>query len=469
MSFFETFLFMSLTGSVMILAVMFIRPLLKKWRTHGVLLLLWFAACALLLTPFRFTSPISVYYAMGNLAIFPDASGQPVTAGQYVAPIYGEYQHIFANTYEPTQVLTILFWIWLVGAILALIYAAVSAILLHTRFRDAVSRTDLDKYIGRTAVVYVSSYASGPLTYGIFRPRIILPLSVDEMDDNAIEYMLLHELQHIHNRDALINLIWILALALHWFNPLVWLGWINLRRDIETKIDADVVKLIGAEQRTGYAQTLLNMVPIQRTVFPLAFGSSSAKDRIKGILAYRPATKRAVFTSLAMMIFFMALFAANPEHIVRGETTLTITTTVMASDYAGIHLFRVETTPNAGNRNTQSSAYIHSGSFYAFSEVQDYFITNYLIEVEAVQQNIGPESAYTIDYAFAHSGGFAFNWQGLSISVTTETATVYYMLMDASTFNSEDIDINRAVNELTIGIWTTGIRQADSNHITFGG
>ena len=98
--------------------------------------------------------------------------------------------------------------IWFVGACAALIFAAVSVLLIDWRFRDAVSRTDLIAIVGRKARVYVSSRTTGPLTYVVFRPCIILPLSIDGMDEDALEYMLLHELQHIRSRDVLINQLW---------------------------------------------------------------------------------------------------------------------------------------------------------------------------------------------------------------------------------------------------------------------
>jgi len=417
----------------------------------------------MLLTPFRFTSPISAFGAIGNLPILSDA----FTVGHFIGIesammfAYGDYQQIIADANTAAQWASILFVIWLAGACVALTYAAVTGILLRCRFKDAVQRPDMTAFIGFKARVYVSSHTAGPLTYGIFRPCIILPLSVDKMDDDSIEYMLVHELQHIRGRDALINLLWILSLCLHWFNPIVWLGWTSLRRDMETKCDANVLKHIGAERRTGYAQTLLDMVPLQRMVFPLAFGSSSAKDRIIGILAYRPATKRAVCAALAMMLFCMALFAANPARI-RAEAYFSIAVSIHPDD-TGIHLFRVQSQPADSRYGSfQRSVYIHSGAFASFSDAQQFFIENYLVEADIAINNLVPESATR--HNFGVSSGPFFTWQGLNISVTTDAETRNYMLMDTSTFMSDDVDLAQAVNALISRTWTSATSQEDCRY-----
>jgi len=342
MSFVETYLFMSLTGSVMIVAIMFIRPLLKRWKTFGILQLLWIAACVMLLTPLRFPSPINIYNAFVGFHLY-GAPSQSNVQGSALLPAY---------------VLTV----WQIGFLIALTYAVVSALFLHRRFKDAVPRADLNALIGKKNRVFVSSRATGPLTYGIFRPRIILPISVDEMDENALEFMLLHELQHIRSKDALINVLWIFALCLHWFNPFVWLGWVSLRRDMEAKCDAKVLSHIGAESRVGYAQTLLNMVPVKQMAFPLSFGSSSATCRINGILSYHPAKRRNVFASIVVMLCCLILFTSAPNISMTAESVM-VTRVISVSTYPSDFVVQFNSI-----EHTHTSTYIRIGTFFSISE-----------------------------------------------------------------------------------------------------
>lgn len=503
---------MSLTGSVMILAVMLVRPLLKRWRTHGILMLLWVAACMMLLVHLRFSSPISVLSAVSNVPILSDAFAVG-SAGSFSGSsnestfmrAEGGYFLLEGYTSGLTYVYEIIFGIWLAGACAALIYAAVSALLLRKRFKDAVYRADLSIIAGRMAKdssrhnisiahngaghnadiehtnvdahstdisrmagvtrfagnvrktrVFVSSRTTSPLTYGIFRPKIILPLSACEAGSEALEHILLHEVQHIRSRHALINLLWFISLCLHWFNPIVWLGWVSLRSDMEISCDAKVIKHIGAERRTGYAQTLLNMVPVRQRALPLAFGTpsgkSSAKERIHEILAYRPATKGAVCISFAVMLLCMALFAASPAQMVMAESSFAISVSAMYPDDTGIHLFRVYSHGNNNGRN-QSTFYVYAGGFATIFEAQGYFVENYSVETGAIEGYFAPE--YATSHGFGFSFGPTFSWQGLNISVVADTGAVVYMLMDASTFSSEDIDLVRAMHELVGRGWST--------------
>ncbi|MCL2572372.1 MAG: M56 family metallopeptidase [Defluviitaleaceae bacterium] len=342
MSFVETYLFMSLTGSVMIVAIMFIRPLLKRWKTFGILQLLWIAACVMLLTPLRIPSPINIYNVFVGFHL-------------YGAPSQANLQ---GSTLLPAYVLTT----WQTGVLVALIYAAVSALFLHRRFKDAIPRADLNALIGKKNRVFISSHTSGPLTYGVFRPRIILPMSISGMDEDALEFMLLHELQHIRSKDALINVLWIFALCLHWFNPFVWLGWVYLRRDMEAKCDAKVLKHIGAECRAGYAQALLNMVPVKQMVLPLSFGSSSAACRIKGILSYHPAKRRNVIASFAVMLCCLILFTSAPTISMTAESVM-VTRVISVSTYPGDFVIHFSSAEHA-----HTSTYIRIGTFFSSIE-----------------------------------------------------------------------------------------------------
>lgn len=247
-----------------------------------------------------------------------------------------------------------------------------------------------------------------------------------------------------------------------------------MRRDMETRCDAQVVGRIGAKRRAGYAQTLLDMVPVRRgNVFPLAFGSSSAKERIKHILLYRPATKRAVCAALSVLFCCVVSFATNPiQAAVTGQTkqiadtdSITIFTVNgehllidKTSDKSSLNLYRLN--PLGFNGECYQETYTLCDTFESYSEVRDYFAEIYSIESEILTQYIRPENQYQEKFGFGVDDGYvksAFSFTGQSILVETDRGMIYYALMDTSTFKSDDTDpqtLTRAIYLLENIAWS---------------
>jgi beta-lactamase regulating signal transducer with metallopeptidase domain len=133
-----------------------------------------------------------------------------------------------------------------------------------------------------------------PALFGFFRPVILLPEEMNKRDD--LHLIFLHELAHIRRRHVLVNWIAIIARALHWFNPLVWLALRRLRADQEILCDLDVTRIIGAEQTRSYGETLLALAssaarPLP-TVLPISTNFKQLKERIHMITQFKPVTKR---------------------------------------------------------------------------------------------------------------------------------------------------------------------------------
>jgi len=350
----------------------------------------------MLLIPLRISSPISVPCAVSRI-FFEDALDTGATGGEAVfLYVDGDFVQIYGDTvrleYPPIR--TVLLAVWLLGTCIAIVFAAISAYLLHWRFKDAVYRADLSGHVGEYAKVlslgfspktrvYVSSRTLGPLTYGVFRPCIILPLSAVELDSEALRHILLHELQHIRGRHALINLLWVFSLCLHWFNPVAWLGWIYLRRDMETSCDANVIGYTG--DHVAYAQTLLNIVPMQQPhmgqwVFPLAFGEASAPNRIMGILAYRPVSRFAAFPSFMVMICCIMMFAASPITVVARSQKAAVFISVAQ------HVTDANTTAaKLGNEDLYTSIYVFWNQFGAAAEARINTFVDTGEEIETIE------------------------------------------------------------------------------------
>ncbi len=166
--------------------------------------------------------------------------------------------------------------------------------------------------------VFESDQISSPFVFGFLRPRIYLPFGLKDAD---LDYVLHHERCHIRRRDYLIKALSFLLLAAHWFNPLVWLSFFLLSRDMEQSCDEAVLSALeGPEETKGYGLCLLSFVSARRfpSVSPLSFGETGIASRVKNILRFR---RPGLWVTLsAILICAAAVFAlaANPD--LRDET-----------------------------------------------------------------------------------------------------------------------------------------------------
>ena len=169
--------------------------------------------------------------------------------------------------------------IWAVGIGGMLLYMLISTFRLKLRLRGA------EKEQSKTRV-FRSCAVSTPFILGVLCPRIYLPESLPETDRSAV---LQHEQAHLKRRDPLWKLIGFLLLAYYWFNPLVWLGYAMLCKDIEFACDERVISKLNAEEKKCYAESLLRCSLPQSfsAKCPLAFGEVAVKARIASVAAYR--------------------------------------------------------------------------------------------------------------------------------------------------------------------------------------
>lgn len=173
--------------------------------------------------------------------------------------------------------------VWAAGVAVLLGYSLVSYILLRRRLRQAVKIQE---------GVYESDRISTPFLLGVLNSRIYLPMGL-EAEEKA--YVLAHELVHLRRRDYLVKMVTWLILSLHWFNPLVWLAYGLMVRDMEMSCDESVIRGLGKESKKAYSQTLLaisgsakgDLVRKLLPTAPLSFGEKDIRSRVKNILAYR--------------------------------------------------------------------------------------------------------------------------------------------------------------------------------------
>ena len=209
------------------------------------------------------------------------------------------------DSVNPMQVLTFAgSVVWCAGMIVMLIYAAVSTIRLRLRMKTAVETEP---------GVYRTDAAPTPFILGVLRPRIYVPFSVSE---DALPYVLAHERAHLTRHDHMIKPIAFLLLAVHWFNPFLWLAFVLLSRDIEAACDERVVRAFSPEERAGYSEALLSCSVSRRRMVsacPLAFGEVGVKERVKSVLSYKKPAFWVLVLSLAAAAVLAVCFLTAPK------------------------------------------------------------------------------------------------------------------------------------------------------------
>ena len=299
---------MSISASWIVLAVVVLRLLLKKapkWL-NGVL---WAIVGLRLLMPFSLESAFSLIPSSQTIYKAPSAPRPYFDSG--VAPLDSRVNaylksYYFEGVTRPAghfvDITTILAIVWAVGVVALLAYAAVSYLRLRKKVGAAVLLRDN---------IYQSENVASPFVLGVFQPRIFLPFRLAQQE---MGYVIAHEKAHILRRDHLWKPIGFLLLALHWFNPLMWLGYVLLCRDIELACDEKVIKDLASEEKADYSQALLNC-SVSRSVIaacPLAFGEVSVKNRVKSVLHYKKPAFWVILVAILACVAAAVCFLTDP-------------------------------------------------------------------------------------------------------------------------------------------------------------
>ncbi len=306
---------MSLTGSAVIGAVLVFRLLLRR-APRIFSYALWAAVLFRLLCPVSFSSPLSL---LGFFQGIPASQGRieyvPADIGYQMEPrihlplpVMEEAVNASlpgGNPAGSVNPLQIVFYvcarIWILGILLMMFYSIFSWIRFRKVLRQAVRERDN---------LYRLPGEGTPFVYGVFAPRIYMPLTSPEKEG----YLLLHEQIHIRRGDHFFRLLAYLALCLHWFNPLVWLAFAFSGRDMEMSCDEAVIRRMGNEIKKEYSRSLLDLASGKGPGrgIPAAFGERDTKGRVKNVLSYRKPAGYLVGTAAVLCVIMAALLLANP-------------------------------------------------------------------------------------------------------------------------------------------------------------
>lgn len=324
---------LSISASWLILAVLVLRFVLKK-APKWVMPLLWGVVAlrlvclfsiesALSLIPSAETIPREIVTETREPVLYEQATLDIVTnptlpsAAEVPVGVSRQQAQVDFNIYSV---------LWLAGMAALLVHALVSAGKLKRKLATAILLRDN---------IYESEFVDSPFVFGVVKPNIYLPM---HMDEGTAAYVIAHEHAHLARRDHWWKVLGYLVLALHWFNPLVWVAYILFCRDIELACDEKVVKGLDGAARADYSQALLSCAAPGRAVAacPLAFGEGNIKTRVKSALHYKkPAFWVAAAAVLAVVIVAVC-FLTNPRSE-RGS--LVWAQKLNAADVASIELY----------------------------------------------------------------------------------------------------------------------------------
>lgn len=300
----------SVTATWLALAVFVVRLILKK-APKWLSVMMWALVGVRLICPFSVESVISLIPSTQTLP--PDIaytdtptinSGIPFLNSS-VNPIVSEsFSPTVGDSANPLQiVLYIAGVVWLVGMAVMLAYAIVSYALVRRRVREAVPLNEN---------VYLCDRIEAPFILGVFRPRVYMPSTVSETD---ARYVIAHEKAHIKRFDHVWKPLGFILLAVHWFNPVMWLAYVCLCRDIELACDERVIKEQGLDIKKKYSEALINCSVPRKLISacPLAFGEIAVKSRIKSVLSYKKPAFWIIVLAVLTCIALAALFLTDPK------------------------------------------------------------------------------------------------------------------------------------------------------------
>lgn len=325
---------LSIVSAWFILAVLCLRLVIKRVAPRWTVCMLWGLVALCLLIPFSFESSFSIIPSR-QIVIYSDTPATEENTGEnseVAKPSQGglggfqinsgfssldeRLNAIIENMEQksrPTEsapqrtdygklVLEWSCYIWVSGFAIMLIYFAYNLISLKLKLKKAMQYQDN---------VYIDESIGAPFLFGIVKPKIYIPLDVT---DEAETYVLAHERAHIKRMDHVIKPFGFILLAIHWFNPLVWVAYSMLCRDIEYACDEKVIKNYNEDQRKLYATALLECgVKSVGIAYPVAFGEISVKNRIIKTLNYKRPTLWVILSIIVATVIMAICFLSSPK------------------------------------------------------------------------------------------------------------------------------------------------------------
>lgn len=418
---------MSFAGAVMILAITIIRALAINSLPKKTFLALWGIAVVRLLLPFSLPSIFSVYSLISNCV--PGTAAAKVPQVIEILPIekIGQMATTPSNIGNTASTISLWGTIWAAGVLVCAMVFAVAYWKCRQEFQTSlpVENDFIKAWLNahqqkRPISIRQSSRFSAPLTYGVFRPVILMPISTDWENTKALQYVLAHEYIHIRRFDSITKLVLIAALCVHWFNPLVWVMYILANRDIELSCDEAVVRLFGEKTKAAYARALISVEETRSGLTPLCnnFSKNAIEERITAIMKIRKASIFSLVLALALVVGVTTAFATSAA---ANESTAAVASAPTTKDAVSFGTID----PNAPNISRTNEAEVQVGEkdLWGKASFEDNNSTSNDVSIsvgtmimdseQGKKTSIAPQS--TISYSFGSGEKETFYEKGTKI------------------------------------------------------
>jgi len=337
-------LYSSFMGSILIGLIIVIRLVFKNRMGANWQYLIWFLLIFKLLIPHAPESSLSVFNIFNNVSI-------QTFSGKYFGPLNHNQTDRNAEKNSPlTEIVditddyslsvdrtslhskdVIVFWVWLIGVLSLTAYIMTSTIKLKGIIKN--SRPVNDRYIIRlleeckqlmnnkgNSVLIESLVIRSPMVVGATQSHIILPTSIiDKLSKAELRFILLHELAHLKRRDLYINWITSFLQIIHWFNPLIWYAFHQMRQDRELACDAYVLSILKPDEYKSYGATIISFLErysysaYDHTIAGLASGRAHIKKRVAMIASYKKGTVARGIWGILLFLLFGCFMLTNPK------------------------------------------------------------------------------------------------------------------------------------------------------------
>ncbi len=323
---------MSFSGAAFITAVVLIRAVAINKLPKKTFLVLWELVMLRLLIPFSIPSMFSVYTLVTHSI---SSTRLPEAGTDYSIPAMQGLLVTTQGAEQPpadiSSSVSMWFIVWCAGIILIALFFVISYLRCLIEFRTAlpVRNHYVEKWLEkcplkRPILVRQSDRIFAPLTYGIFRPVILMPKKMDWKNEKQLQYILSHEYVHICCYDTVTKLVATLALCIHWFNPFVWVMYILLNRDIELACDESVIRQFGEKSKSAYSLMLINMEATKSGLLPFCnnFSKNAIEERITAVMKIRKTSLFAICIAAILIVGVTTTFATSAAESSKKKDTI---------------------------------------------------------------------------------------------------------------------------------------------------
>lgn len=331
---------MSISGGIFIVAIIMIRNVLQNRLSRWVFQVLWLAVFLRLMIPFSIPFQFSIYslaetcgISFADCEMWEEDIAENRLNAETATYAEDEWENRTGNEMEAKtwDIHTLWIFIYLCGATLCALYYVIVYLRCHRAFKasypieDSLAQTWVDEFpLRRRVSVRQWDTAVSPLTYGVFHPVILIPVSLGKGDMEQLRMVLVHETMHIRHFDAVKKMMLILACCVHWFNPLVWIMSILANREMEIMCDENVIRYLGRDMRSAYALTLLDME--ERRNIRVSWGNSFSKNAMEErVIAIMKEKKKSILTGIlsgVLTAVVIMIFTTSAYAIGRAEKTV---------------------------------------------------------------------------------------------------------------------------------------------------